>query len=1238
MTNYLRNSRNLFFLSVSFFLLAILIHWFFNKEDSLNRIGQRIESRLSAKEEMIRQLLADPLVDTAVAYASSPQKNTPVWKELNDKFSENNVILLLFNGDRLAFWTSNRVVPEKQWKLIKEGTNFLKLDNGWYFIIKETRGTVSLVTLLSIRKEYNYQNEYLRNRFADQLGFPDYIELSNHVNEGDYAVKDSEGKVLFMIAVNSQKFSLTPVYYEVGLWILAILFLYLSVNSFAKFLWNKGEWLAALLSIGIVIILFRSVTMIWSVPRALYKLDIFSPEHYASNFLFPSMGDLLLNLLLLHWLVSFFYERGRELNFRIQKVKISYLVSFLFIAATFVFIDLLNYMFEGLVMNSNISFELTNILSLSSYSLIGFFLLGLTLYTFFLFTDILISIFHQFYLSKQEKLLVFIGSVLLILAAKAMLNELNILMITNTVFLVVLERAKTRKKEYLTFPTVVMVLMIFALASASRLTTYTANKEKENRKLMASKLESANDPIAEYLLEELVKKLKSDPAVKDHFSSRSPNNEKLYARVQQLYFGGYFSKYDLSIYEFDNNGAPFNTNVTRDLEYFNELIEQQCTPTFNRYFYYLSNSYGILTYYGKIPMFEGEQRIGTLVIELKSKYFRDDNIFPELLLEGSLKMNKDFQAYSYSIYKQGRLVTQQGNYPYSLQSAEFSDASQGYTFLKNKGYDHLVYKPNPQLLIVVSREEESSFKVLAVFSYIFGIFSLLLFIFYIRRTVSRNYNPGNRNLRSAKGKFRFLFKTRIQTSMVFSVIVSVSLIGYITLLYISEQYNKQQYERISQKVRSILLALEKRTSNLRSISLKNDDNFSIELKNLSDLYLTDINIFDQNGNLVISSQPKIYEEGLVSRKMNPEAYIELRHFARSEFTTNERIGTLNYLSSYAPIRNISNKTIAYLNLPYFANKTEYELRVSQFLTTFINVYVFIFVMIGFVAFFLANSITLPLTLIEQQLRETKIGKKMDPISWKRRDEIGTLINEYNRMIGELEESTEKLAKSERENAWREMAKQVAHEIKNPLTPIKLGMQQLERSWRDGDPQFDEKFEKFSRTIIQQIESLALIASEFSNFAQMPVARTEKVDVKEILKSVVDLYKNSAGATISLGFLPALRAHVLADKDQMIRTFNNLIKNAIQAIPAERNGEVNIEMLNDGDTLLIMIQDNGIGIEESLREKIFTPNFTTKNSGMGMGLAIIRNIILNAGGKVWFESVLNKGTAFYVSLPLYVGDE
>ena len=258
---------------------------------------------------------------------------------------------------------------------------------------------------------------------------------------------------------------------------------------------------------------------------------------------------------------------------------------------------------------------------------------------------------------------------------------------------------------------------------------------------------------------------------------------------------------------------------------------------------------------------------------------------------------------------------------------------------------------------------------------------------------------------------------------------------------------------------------------------------------------------------------------------------------------------------------------------------------------------------------------------------------MDPISWKGRDEIGKLIEEYNRMIIELEESTERLAKSERENAWREMAKQVAHEIKNPLTPMKLGLQHLQRAWTDDDPNFNEKFERFSNTFIQQIESLSLIASEFSNFAQMPQTTKELVDLKEIVSNVVDLYKNTNDIEIHLGYLPSLQSIVMADKDQMIRTFNNLIKNAIQSIPSQRNGQINIDMMNDKGHFLVMIQDNGAGIEEEMQSKIFQPNFTTKNSGMGMGLAIVKNIIINAGGKIWFQSELNKGTTFYVSLPL-----
>ena len=508
----------------------------------------------------------------------------------------------------------------------------------------------------------------------------------------------------------------------------------------------------------------------------------------------------------------------------------------------------------------------------------------------------------------------------------------------------------------------------------------------------------------------------------------------------------------------------------------------------------------------------------------------------------------------------------------------------------------------------------------------------------MRRTFGKRFNLLTINFKNIPGRFKILFKTRIQLSLVLTIIVSLIIVGYITFIYITDQYTKQQNERLSQKVRSILISLEKRAYLINYWNNTYDDKMSVELKSLSDLYLSDINIYNLNGHLLLSTQPKIFEEGLTSKQMNPEAYMIMRRFERSEFTTTEKIGSLQYLSSYAPIRNSNNKIVGYLNLPYFANKLEYEARVSQFLTTFINVYVFIFVAIGFIAFFIANSITFPLTLIEEQLRETKIGKKMDPISWKGSDEIGKLINEYNRMILELEESTDRLAKSERENAWREMAKQVAHEIKNPLTPMKLGLQHLQRSWNDKDPNFNEKFERFNNTFIQQIESLSLIASEFSSFAQMPQTSKELVDLKDIVSNVVDLYKNTNDIEIHLGYLPGLKSMVMADKDQMIRTFNNLIKNAIQSIPSQRNGQINVDLLNDKGHFLVMIQDNGSGIEEEKQSKIFQPNFTTKNSGMGMGLAIVKNIIDNAGGKIWFQSELNKGTTFYVSLPLDHGND
>ena len=1232
MSKYLRNSRNFFFITIFLILLVQLIGLWTKPDIVEARAGQALSEEIQSYDKLMSEFSNNPSLDSIAKDYLAIHKNRN-WEKYINLTKENPFITIIYQNGKIAFWSKSSVIPDVDHLKIKEGNNFRKLDNGWYIIQQKTLGNSKILNLLNVYKEYNYQNEYLSNKYNPRLGVRDYIEINSFVKNKGYIIKDLSDKNLFSISINIDKYNANPPTLIIIGWILIFVFSYLTLNGFATYLWNKGETIASFLFVLLSILIIRSASMYWNVPSAIYQLPVFSPEKYASSFLLPSLGDLIINLLLIHWIVYFLFDRIKDLNFRVYDSRKSYILTILFIFSSYFILDAIDFLFEGLVSNSNISFELANILSLDGYSILGFFTLSLMMYSFYLINDMLIGVFHQFFLSKREKLNVFIFALLLIVISKSIITGVNILFYANTIFLIILERSKSRKRDYLNILLVVLILSIFSLATANRLLHFNIEKEKENRQLLASKLESANDPIAEYLLEELTKKIQKDESVINYFKNARLSSEPLTARIQQLYFGGYFSKYDISVYEFDSLGKAPVESQNKSLAYFEDIINNKSTPTFNQYFYYQSNTYGMLTYYGKIPLYSKTGFVGQLVIELKSKYFRDENIFPELLLEGSLKMNKDFNSYSYSIYKSNRLISQQGNYPYSLQNIEFAGTKEGYTFNESNEYDHLIYKPNNDLVIVVSKPVESKTKILTLFSYLFGLFSFFLLIFYVRRTLGKRFNLLTINRKNLKNNFRVLFKTRIQLSLVLTIIFSLGIVGYITFIYITDQYTQQQNERLSQKVRSILISLEKKAYLINYWNNTYDDKMSVELKSLSDLYLSDINIYNLDGKLLISTQPKIFEEGLISREMSPEAYMIMRRFERSEFITTEKIGSLQYLSSYAPIRNSNNKIVGYLHLPYFANKLEYEARVSQFLTTFINVYVFIFVAIGFIAFFIANSITFPLTLIQEQLRETKIGKKMDPITWKGKDEIGKLIEEYNRMILELEESTERLAKSERENAWREMAKQVAHEIKNPLTPMKLGLQHLQRSWADQDPNFDEKFKRFNKTFIQQIESLSLIASEFSNFAQMPQTSKELIDLKEIVSNVVDLYKNTNDIEIHLGYLPSLQSIVLADKDQMIRTFNNLIKNAIQSIPSQRKGQINIDMMNDKGHFLVMIQDNGAGIEEDMQSKIFQPNFTTKNSGMGMGLAIVKNIIINAGGKIWFQSELNKGTTFYVSLPL-----
>jgi nitrogen fixation/metabolism regulation signal transduction histidine kinase len=369
-------------------------------------------------------------------------------------------------------------------------------------------------------------------------------------------------------------------------------------------------------------------------------------------------------------------------------------------------------------------------------------------------------------------------------------------------------------------------------------------------------------------------------------------------------------------------------------------------------------------------------------------------------------------------------------------------------------------------------------------------------------------------------------------------------------------------------------------------------------------------------------------------KMDPQAYNKMVKEKQAEFIHRENIGNLSFLSAYVPFVNADNKLLAYLNLPYFTKQNILSSDVTTLVVAIVNIYVLLILLTIAMAVIISDQITRPLRMIQQKFSEIKIGKKNEEIVYQGHDEIAELVDEYNRMVKELVKSMEMLSRSERESAWREMAKQIAHEIKNPLTPMKLSVQHLLRSWKDNKENFDEYLEKVTRTLIEQIDNLSFIASEFSNFAKMPKAFNEEINVVDKIKSSLTLFTNTENVDFifeheSEGIL------VYADKEQLSRVFINLLKNGIQSIPDNRQGKVGISLVLNGKMVRISITDNGKGIPEELQSKLFTPSFTTKSSGMGLGLSIVKNIIESFGGNITFKTKVNHGTTFIFELPVHV---
>ena len=318
--------------------------------------------------------------------------------------------------------------------------------------------------------------------------------------------------------------------------------------------------------------------------------------------------------------------------------------------------------------------------------------------------------------------------------------------------------------------------------------------------------------------------------------------------------------------------------------------------------------------------------------------------------------------------------------------------------------------------------------------------------------------------------------------------------------------------------------------------------------------------------------------------MNNMAFMNVADLTKSEYIQTEKVGTMKYISAYVPFYNTEKHVLAYLNLPYFRMQSLLAREISNLIVAVINFTLLLIVITMSFAVFISGRLTSPLSMLSEGLASVRLGKKSEHLSYKGSDEIGELVKQYNRMVDELEESAHKLANSEREYAWREMAKQIAHEIKNPLTPMKLNVQQLLKSWKDGIPGFDEKLEGFSKNQIEYIDNLSTIASAFSSFAKMPGTNPVEVDLLEQIKTTLELFRNTDNITFEVQWPPERKVFIYADKEHLNGIFSNLFKNSIQAIPPGRKGLIKVALEVISNKVIVSVSDNGTGIPESSEEK------------------------------------------------------
>ncbi len=1101
----------------------------------------------------------------------------------------------VYSNGELILWSDNTPVPAYSTIRAIDSIGFDR--DTTHLVLKreiDNKGSnVEIYSLSTIRTKYEITNQYLKNSSNRALfkGYNVEIGGSEIINVGPLSIPvEIEAKT-----VGALDGIIALLVFCTGLGLLFSVFdrLFLSVAIFEL-----------QLSFVLLVPVIRAIQL-YLLPIEL-SLDgiLFNRLIYSAGWIHPTMADLVLNIGLVLWIIA------KLSNLVDQNLVESHINKYLrwLVLTILIFVSIASslVLYESLLslsINSQVTVDISKTIAVEVARVYVYIAATMHIFAYLAFNHLVVKIINYLKSAEVELRILLSISVLLGLVIFPISYYWVIL-----VHLLLALFLKINPSSFSITPSSSFYFLLFLSvigSTISGLSVYRYDEQTEliRKQRFVSNLLIGNDIIGEYHLNNAINAITEESSYRTRFLNPILVNQNLVYSVDQS-LSNYLDKYELDLFVYDSIGKPYGFTSEVSLQYW--LTEYDRTPfeTSYRNIYFIPDlSNGRHRYVCIIRFQDRGKPLGYYVLQLTLKKYVNKSVFPELLVESTPQF--DITDYDYAYYNSNGLVYSQGNFPFEaiesgIQTNEYED--RGYHFFIR------TLESGDQIFVA-----SKAYSLRAILSNISFFFILTLIPIGLLPFIANNGKP-NKSL---------ALKIQWFAGLSFTIPILIISLGILNVL--NQSYKSEINKNYEKRANTISEYLVEDVERFISNDL-NRVRFAQNLSDVATISQSDIMVYNEKGGLMGSNRDEVFSQNLLSPIINPKAKRRIVEKQFQSVILDESIGTLDFKTVYTGIFSYSDgQLLGILAVPFFDFKNHLNRQQVEVFNNIIALFTIIFIVTLIVGNYSLRTLIDPIRLISERLHSINYVEEFnEPLTYDSEDEIGLLVKEYNGMMEKLSRSREELAKIQKETAWKEIARQVAHEIKNPLTPMKLKIQQLQRD-------FDNSSREHAvlESLLTQVDALSSTADSFSAFAQMPAPQNAIFSFSDLVTNIISLYKSD-----DLILTSDVESELLVYADQKIfsQILNNLVLNALQSMDGKEQ-RLEFALEKKGSKAIFSLRDWGIGIQPELQDKVFVPYFSTKATGSGIGLALAKKGIEQAGGNIWFESEADAGTTFYISLPL-----